>query len=705
MIMEKRFFTKNYIFIFIFIFIFQIGFISSGAISVLGCRGTPTACITLTSTSCYCDSTTGVTPCKLTGFTSTNYCNVEGDYYIKSSSTCQATLTSTPTYVFAFNIDGDHNQQECGCVGDIWINTFCCGNDAFEYYNGAGSCDGTDACCASTSYYVKDGGCVNICAEIIRASWIDFAEQPISKAGVGATVSLLAETEYFGDKNVNFIIYNDDNEVVDFINDVNQESETKIITWKIPKVGSYYFKVKSSDDSTNILISNTLIVRDDEFNLPPFANIYSPVHESIFMKDELILFSANGSYDEDDFITSTVWDLDDDKISEEWEFQESYSAKGIKEIKLKVVGGDVSEGRDREDWDFASILICEGPGIYVFANISYPDDGELINQNSIEFKSEGSYAMDCSDNACAICNYVDLDFFEWTLFKNTMESLGMTSSEPTWNVTNLANFGEYIIKLIVGKDNVIETTEKEFKVYNDYNYPALVCLEPDRVSWLNLTDNSLINSLIDCFKENRGGTCCPEDYECVDDICVTNDSIDYFLCSDYTTKEQCNDFNLNVAKTSISNIREDEKTCPEIIDFIDGCLYSLENCKCEWDTTNLSCMAVVNISSAGCDESSPAPPEIGTCYYTENTEDNCDDGFLTYAWDASWQWSPLNPFQEDPLNEELNCVGGSNIVPCSAQVQLPFFNLISLLTSLLIIALIYFAWIFNNKKFSKKNKK
>lgn len=698
-------FLRNYIFLILILFLI-LPVLNAGSVYVRGYVGTTT----LVDKTCTCvpfppPLQNYYTTCTLTGFTPANYCSIEGAYYVSATSTCAASIGSVPTSILAYTINGETSQYECECLGDLWIefDSSCCGNDALEYYNGAGSCDGTEACCTSASQVVKRNGCVGICAEIIDASWIDFSEQPISKAGVGATMNLLAETEYFNG-NVNFVIYNEDNEAIDFINDVDQESETKIVTWKVPEVGSYYFKVESSDGSTNILTSNILVVEDDEFNLPPYANIYSPVHESIFMKDALIIFSANGSYDEDDWITSTIWDLDDDKTSDEWEFEESYSTKGVKEIRLKVVGGDVSEGRDREAWDFASILICDGPGIYVFANISYPGDGELINQNSIEFKSEGSYAMNCLDEFCANCEDVDLDFFEWTLFKNTLESLGMTSSESSWNVTNLVNFGEYIIRLTVGRDNVVDIQEKEFKVYYDYTGPALECVEPERVSWLNFTDNSLINSLTDCEQENVA-TCCPEDYECVEDICVANDYTNYFLCSDYTTQEQCDNFNLVVAKTSISNIREDEKTCPEVIDFIDGCFYSLENCRCDWDSANSVCAAAVDILPSACDEDSPAPAEIGTCYYTENTGDNCDDGFLTYAWDALWQWANSNPSEEDPLGEEQNCVDGSNVVPCPAQVQLPFFNFISFMISLLVIVLIYFAWNFNSKKFSKRNKK
>ncbi len=699
--LKKRGVRQKKVICLIFILLWTFPLISSGEIKVWGCVGSPASCSELTSNVCSCSSTSGITTCKLTGFTSTNYCGEEGNYYIKSSSTCIGSIYSTPQYIFTFSIDGDNDLYECECLGLNWIGTSCCGNDVFEYYNGAGSCDGTEACCTSASQFVKDNDCVNICAEIMEASWVGFSGQPIFKTGVGATLNLLAETEYFEDKNVNFIIYNENNEAIDFINDVDQVDETKIVTWKIPRVGAYYFKVESSDGSTNILTSNTLFVEDDEFNLPPFANIFSPVSESIFMKDEFIIFSANGSYDQDDFIVSTIWDVDDDKTSEEWEFQESYSIKGVKKIKLKVIGGEASEGREREAWDFADILICDGPGIYVFTNISYPFDGELINQNSIEFQSEGSYAMNCSDEVCGDCVDVDIDFFKWTLFKDTINSPEITSSEFRWKITNLVNLGEYIIRLTVGKDDVFDTREKEFKVYYDYSYSTLECVEPDRVIWRNLTDNSLVSSLNNCEQENLG-TCCPEDYECVNDICVANDYLDYFSCLDYTVEEQCNNFNLVVAETSISNIREDGKTCPEVIDFIDGCLYSLENCRCEWDSENALCISGVDIVSSACDKSAPA--EIGTCYYTENTDDDCDDGFLTYAWESFWQWSVLNPSQEDPLNEESNCVDGSNSIACPSQIQLPFFTVGTLLATIIVLGVIYWAWGLKKKKTKKRKK-
>lgn len=112
------------------------------------------------------------------------------------------------------------------------------------------------------------------------------------------------------------------------------------------------------------------------------------------------------------------------------------------------------------------------------------------------------------------------------------------------------------------------------------------------------------------------------------------------------------------------------------------------------------------------------PSKIGKCSYNENTEDDCEDKFLTYSWTATWEWASENEGQPTPCEEDYvldgglcyydpngareKCVDGSNTVPCPAQIQLPFFGKYSVV---MIIGLIVLIYVFLNYKENKKSSK
>lgn len=105
---------------------------------------------------------------------------------------------------------------------------------------------------------------------------------------------------------------------------------------------------------------------------------------------------------------------------------------------------------------------------------------------------------------------------------------------------------------------------------------------------------------------------------------------------------------------------------------------------------------------------------IGKCSYDENTDDDCEDKFLTYSWTASWEWASENIGQSPPCEEDYildgglcyydpngakaKCVDGSNTVPCPAQIQLPFFGNYSVVMIVALIVLIYVFLKFKEKE-------
>jgi len=118
--------------------------------------------------------------------------------------------------------------------------------------------------------------------------------------------------------------------------------------------------------------------------------------------------------------------------------------------------------------------------------------------------------------------------------------------------------------------------------------------------------------------------------------------------------------------------------------------------------------------------------DIGMCAYSENTDDNCDDMFLTYSWTAIWDWATGNSYASQGVCEDVathgpgtcvydgllwhfdpelmndECASGQNVVPCPARVQLSFFNIYNLIGAIIIIVLIYFVLSLRKKKKVKR---
>ena len=140
--------------------------------------------------------------------------------------------------------------------------------------------------------------------------------------------------------------------------------------------------------------------------------------------------------------------------------------------------------------------------------------------------------------------------------------------------------------------------------------------------------------------------------------------------------------------------------------------------RCQWDPSTSKCNKVVPIIVNG--------KEIGTCTSKENPRtDDCSDGFLSYTWNSTWNWSQNNPIlapngdgtcptnstawngkcHYDPNKDSQKCASGSSTISCPAQVQLSFFDWRNVLAAILIIFVLYVLLMKNKKKALKKNSK
>lgn len=172
----------------------------------------------------------------------------------------------------------------------------------------------------------------------------------------------------------------------------------------------------------------------------------------------------------------------------------------------------------------------------------------------------------------------------------------------------------------------------------------------------------------------------------------------------------CGDNIINNEYESCDNSSLNSRTC-EDFGLCSGNLscYSPESeSNCTFDTT-------------GCIPCETTPSTIGKCIYDEVTDDNCDDGFLTYSWQGIWTWDDENTGQTPPCGEDYvedeglcyydpnsastRCLDGSNTVPCPAQIELPFFGNYSIIIIIALIAIVYFIWNMKDKSKHKKKTK
>jgi hypothetical protein len=108
--------------------------------------------------------------------------------------------------------------------------------------------------------------------------------------------------------------------------------------------------------------------------------------------------------------------------------------------------------------------------------------------------------------------------------------------------------------------------------------------------------------------------------------------------------------------------------------------------KCNNAKSSLPCQINTSLCTGGA-----GPTKIGSCTITQDTSDDCSDGFLSFSWTGIWigESSP----------EQATCeAGGTDTIPCPAQIQLPFISTVSIIAIVIIAVLIYFI-------ISKKGKK
>ena len=176
-----------------------------------------------------------------------------------------------------------------------------------------------------------------------------------------------------------------------------------------------------------------------------------------------------------------------------------------------------------------------------------------------------------------------------------------------------------------------------------------------------------------------------------DDWIVPCDNIE--VCSDYLTESECeSDDTASGCGVAYGNVQASHPyiNC--------GVGYS---CSCIWE-------GVCKSSFQSLDEDG----FVGICLDEMSTDDDCDDGFLSYSWTSIWEWGENNGwtdwnngpsesvesdyesidglFYYDPYGAYDNCQSGSTLTECSAGIQVGFFGSWNFVIAIIILVGFYF---------------
>ncbi|MEA3248497.1 MAG: hypothetical protein U9Q73_02205 [Nanoarchaeota archaeon] len=289
----------------------------------------------------------------------------------------------------------DNGESYCtstgsGCTARTWFNNSCCGNDANEFYDGAGSCDGTHACCDSATDYVMNGICVSSCY-----LWENLNNEEISHANLGDTVRMTSE----GVSPAEFKIYEEDLLLDDYITTVTGASEGGRVAayWTITaedleKTGDYeefYFEVDGDSEKR----SGHLTISETYDNTPTVINLISPTCGTYFNAGPGIVNIILNASDDDDIIEGTL-SINDLKVADfnngDMTIGHIFSEGGNYKI---VTEGISSRGKKSRAISNVMVIDTTVDGEYVAACITQPEDYSEIPISYVEFDASDSLGI------------------------------------------------------------------------------------------------------------------------------------------------------------------------------------------------------------------------------------------------------------------------------------------------------------------------
>ena len=615
------------------------------------------------------------------------------------------------------------------CYGDLeCTNRNSCNADEREVVSLSAN---TDAHLANDGSYPIKICCKSASASqstITEADWTNMVNEEIATADLNDRVKLKIEGNNLNGKEIEYTI---EQEKINWWLFKRWTQRTLIssvgeTTWQANESGKFRFKAKAIDGSTNEKTSGELIVSNIINNSAPVAIITSPEDTENYFKTEIINYEQE-SYDEDDYFNYT-WDFGDGTNVKgnsitylNYNTAHQYLDGGQKYIFLNLI-----DERGARAHDGVSILIKDGYGVYVFADISNPLPGEAFATNTIKFNATRSFAEEyTSTGLFCIAGTCPATAHDGTIIQNTPNLLGFDNLAFNWTFADLTTNkakgmsgafftrqmlvnGRQLAKLNVSFDR--ESSERIIGfIISQYPY-----CENSGTSW-TLADGSQISSLNDCLK-NPGfpsQVCCPVNLpNCnlvgSNHICqATTPPNPITACGSYTPQgeDECNNrFNTEIANADVEanilipggwqagacSVNRDK---PIGID----CREYVNSCFCKWDTNTRNCTAAVNVSQI-CPSTPTSSSVNGICNLVNAIAGECSNELRTlemrYKWDSS---------SVPPLSTPLWCINKTSEFPCLSEALIPFFSYLNFLAAIAIIIAVYLLIRRKNKKKEKAN--
>jgi hypothetical protein len=344
-------------------------------------------------------------------------------------------------------------------------------------------------------------------------------------------------------------------------------------------------------------------------------------------------------------------------------------------VQLLVTGNDQCNGKKvsftvfKEGGDSSSIL--NQP-----VNVTF-NGANAVGVWVAEHQQCGLFGTDCSY------------YFNASLANNLLVS--KVSSVPELKVSkfseddcaNIATCNDYAVQ------DQCESDATRCNVAGDSSLPEVDCNDASTIcgcQWDNTTSKCEFgyNTITDCGNPTDG---CK--YGCT-------------LCYNHTsTTNYCNAGAICPTGDTTSGLTYNNKngSC----DFgIDGCLSS--DCH-DGDRDTCSEADGLYCLSGKCANVEGPPRGLGKCTISQTIEKNCDEepvGSKRIVWTGIWTEGGTSITDcGGKLACEKCIAGGKSSVPCPAQVQLPFFDYIGIITTVLAITLIYVSMVLK-RKFKRK---
>ena len=716
---------RNYIFL-ILILSLILPVLNAGSVYVRGYVGTTT----VVSKTCTCVSPPStITTCTLTGFTPANYCSIEGDYYVSATSTCAGTINSVPVsrYVYTIAYGAWEWTDNYQCVGNIrqrQQRRTVCPSTSYEYRWIDYACPSGETCIGSGQCTICGDGIINgieVCdSNLLDCTINSYAGTQLCNAQCNGWNSCVV-TEYFGDGIINGLEECDDGNILDG-DGCSSPGEIEE-GWSCTGEPSLCSAICGDGIINGIEVcdSNLLDCTINSYAGTQLCNAQCNGWNSCVVTEYFGDGIINGLEECDD---GNI--LDGDGCSSPGEIEEGWSCTGEPSLCSAICGDGLIVGGE----------VCDdgiNNGVYGYCNSDCIAIGEHCGDGIINGPEECDDGGVEDGNGCSISCELETEAYWADRYGNRIGN----------NIEISANVGS-TIKMILNNSGLGMEDFATFEIYEDD------ILNDEEI---RTTDKG--NEIHGIFENIGYGiiivewTITQEDYDAANELFADYDGFVFrineqqsneltiwledetFWCSDYGNEdicERCNDYNCYAAKNSVDKkvfeVFPDvwgEIRCGSEIVISPECNYTME-CWCSWNSSAIPfCGYEWELIPYNCVNY----PTIGYCSYQEDTTDNCDDDFLEYSWIAIWTWgidNGYNNYDNGPSNNESDyvydeneskfyydpdkiserCSEASKTISCPAQVQLSFFTLQSFLASLIILAVIYFAWNLKNKKLKKK---